>query len=144
MGEWHYLADGSVFGTDGLRPQSAARRGTLHAKLSRADDDGRIVLLANRHESETDDPLGLSRPEFDADPYQTTPSAIRFNTRKSVEQSQVGLAWERRLGGGHRIELMGYGGQRELVQYQAIVPGAQTPPAAAARWIRAETPTRSP
>jgi iron complex outermembrane recepter protein len=128
VGEWHYLADASAFGTDGLRPQSAARRGTLHAKLSRADDDGRIVLLANRHESKTDDPLGLSRAEFDADPYQTTPGAIRFNTRKSVEQSQVGLAWERRLGGGHRIELMGYGGQRELVQYQAIVPGAQTPP----------------
>jgi iron complex outermembrane receptor protein len=128
VGEWHYLADASAFGTEGLRPQSAARRGTLHAKLSRADEDGRIVLLANRHESETEDPLGLSRAEFDADPFQTTPNATRFNTRKSVRQSQLGLAWERRLGGGHRIELMGYGGQRDLMQFQAIAPGAQSPP----------------
>jgi iron complex outermembrane receptor protein len=128
VGQWHYLADASAFGTEGLRPQSAARRGTLHAKLSRADDDGRIVLLANRHESDTEDPLGLSRAEFDADPYQTTPNATRFNTRKNVRQSQLGLAWERRLGGGHRIELMGYGGQRDLMQFQAIAPGAQTPP----------------
>jgi iron complex outermembrane recepter protein len=127
VGQWHYMADASAFGTEGLRPQSSARRGTLHVKLSRADEDGRIVLLANRHESDTEDPLGLSRAEFDADPHQTTPGATRFNTRKSVEQSQLGVAWERRLGGGHRIELMGYAGQRELTQFQAIVPAAQTP-----------------
>jgi len=127
VGAWSYTADLSVFGTDGIRPQSAAQRGTAHAKLARSSEDGRIVLLANRHVSDTQDPLGLSRAEFDADPRQTTPGALRFDTRKSVQQNQVGLAWEHRLGGGHRLELMGYAGTRELMQYQAIVPGAQVP-----------------
>jgi iron complex outermembrane receptor protein len=127
VGQWNYTADVSSFGTEGLRPQSQAQRSTAHAKLSRATDDGRIVLLANRHVSDTEDPLGLSRAEFNANPDQTTPNALSFNTRKSVRQSQLGLAWEHRLGGGHRVELMGYAGQRDLVQYQAIAPGAQTP-----------------
>lgn len=128
VGAWSYIADLSAFGTEGTRAQSAAQRGTAHAKLARGTDDGRIVLIANRHVSDTQDPLGLSRAEFNADPYQTTPGALRFDTRKSVQQNQVGLAWEHRLGGGHRLELMGYAGTRELTQYQAIVPGAQVPP----------------
>ncbi|HEV8312190.1 MAG TPA: TonB-dependent receptor [Burkholderiaceae bacterium] len=127
-GAWNYSADLSAFGTEGLRPQSAAQRDTAHVKLSRGYDGGRIVLIANRHISSAQDPLGLSRAEFDADPDQTTPAASRFDTRKSVQQSQLGVAWEHALGGGHRVEAMAYGGHRELVQYQAIVPAAQAAP----------------
>jgi iron complex outermembrane receptor protein len=58
---------------------------------------------------------------------QTTASAINFNTRKSVAQTQLGLAFEQALGGGHKLELMGYGGQRQVVQYQSIATGAQVP-----------------
>jgi len=28
------------------------------------------------------------------------------------------------LGNGHKLELMGYSGQRQVVQYQSIAPGA--------------------
>lgn len=130
-GQWRYALDVSSFHTDGLRVQSAANRDSVYLKLARPYEGGRVVLLANRQISFAQDPLGLSRAEFDADPQQTTPNATLFNTRKPVQQSQAGLAWEHALGGGHRLELMGYAGQRALMQYQAIPPAAQGAPGSA-------------
>lgn len=130
-GSYHFNVDASTFSTQGLRPQSAAQRDTAHLKLSRPYDGGRVVLVANRQVSDALDPLGLSRAEFDADPYQTTPAATQFNTRKSVQQTQLGLAWTHALEDGHSLQLMGYGGQRALVQYQSIPPSAQVAPGAA-------------
>ncbi|WP_236581475.1 TonB-dependent receptor family protein [Hydrogenophaga sp. BPS33] len=124
---WSYTLDAGKFATDGERPQSAASRSTGNLKLSRAHEGGRTVLVLNRQSSQALDPLGLTRAEFDANPRQTTGAATQFNTRKSVSQTQVGLAWEQALGGGHRLELMGYGGQRAVRQFQAIPSGAQIP-----------------
>jgi iron complex outermembrane recepter protein len=124
---YRYTLDVSRFATDGARAQSAAERSMANVKLSRAYDDGRVVLVFNRQFGDAQDPLGLTRAEFDADAGQTTPTALQFNTRKSVAQSQLGLAWEHRLGGGHRLELMGYGGTRAVTQYQAIAASAQAP-----------------
>ena len=122
---WSYALDVGKFETDGARAQSAADRTTANMKLSRAHDGGRTVLLFNQQRGFALDPLGLSRAEFDADDRQTTPAAIQYNTRKSVSQRQLGLAWDQALGGGHKIELMGYGGNRQVVQYQSIPTGAQ-------------------
>lgn len=124
----HYGLDVSSFSTDGLRPQSAADRSTANLKLSRPYDDGRVVVLFNRLSDGALDPLGLSRAEFDADPYQTTPTARSFNTRKSTSQTQLGVAWQHRLGSGHSMEWMAYGGERAVVQFQAIPVGTQQAP----------------
>lgn len=124
---WSYALDVSGFATDGTRPQSAADRSTANMKLSRQHDGGRTVLVFNRHSSSALDPQGLSRAEFDANPDQTHAGALSFNTRKTVSQTQLGLAFEQALGHGHKLELMGYGGQRQVVQYQSIATGAQVP-----------------
>ena len=124
---WSYALDVSGFATDGTRPQSAADRSTANMKLSRSHEGGRTVLVFNRHSSSALDPQGLSRAEFDANPDQTNAGALSFNTRKTVSQTQLGLAFEQALGGGHKLELMGYGGQRQVVQYQSITTGAQVP-----------------
>jgi iron complex outermembrane receptor protein len=124
---WSYAVDLSRFETDGTRPQSAADRNTANLKLSRPHEGGRTVLVFNRHSSFALDPQGLSRAEFDANPDQTHAGALSFNTRKTVSQTQLGLAFEQALGHGHKLELMGYGGQRQVVQYQSIATGAQVP-----------------
>lgn len=124
-GETGYLLDVTGFGTEGLRPQSAARRDTAHLRLSGGEGDSRWVLVASHLDSRADDPLGLTRAQFDADPYQTTAAASSFDTRKSVRQTQLGLAASHRLAPGHRVELMGHVGQREVLQFQAITPAAQ-------------------
>lgn len=124
---WSYTLDVGKFATDGARPQSAAHRSTANAKLSRAHDGGRTTLVFNRQSAFALDPQGLSRTQFDANPEQTAPQPILFNTRKSVSQTQAGLAWDQALGNGHKVELMGYAGQRRVIQFQSIPPGNQNP-----------------
>lgn len=124
---WSYALDLSGFGTEGTRPQSSADRSTANMKLSRPHEGGRTVLVFNRHSSSALDPQGLTRAELDANPQQTSAAAQKFNTRKTVSQTQLGLAFEQALGGGHKLELMGYGGQREVVQFQSISETSQTP-----------------
>jgi iron complex outermembrane receptor protein len=122
---WSYALDVGKFATDGLRPQSAADRTTTNAKLSRAHEGGRTTLVFNRQTAFALDPQGLNRAQFDANPERTAPQPIQYNTRKSVSQTQAGLAWDQALGGGHKLELMAYAGQRAVLQYQSIPPGAQ-------------------
>jgi iron complex outermembrane receptor protein len=122
---WSYALDTGRFETDGLRPHSAANRSTTNAKLSRVHEGGRTVLVFNRQTAFALDPQGLSRAQFDSDPEQTAPQPIDFNTRKSVSQTQAGIAWDQSLGGGHKLELMGYAGQRRVWQFQSIPPVAQ-------------------
>ncbi|WP_300556582.1 TonB-dependent receptor [Limnohabitans sp. Rim8] len=125
---WSYALDVSRFATDGARPQSAADRTNANLKLSRPHEGGRTVLVLNQHNSFALDPQGLTRAELSANPLSTNSAATTFNTRKSVAQTQLGLAFEQALGGGHKLELMGYGGQRQVVQFQSITTGAQVPP----------------
>ncbi len=124
---WSYSLDTGRFATDGLRPQSAAHRSTTNVRLSRAHEGGRTVLLLNRQSAFALDPQGLNRAQFNADPTQTAVQAINFNTRKSVSQTQVGLAWDESLGGGQRIEWLAYAGQRRVIQFQSIPPTSQDP-----------------
>nr|MCU0763495.1 TonB-dependent receptor [Hydrogenophaga sp.] len=125
---WSYALDAGKFSTDGARPQSEAHRSTGNVRLSRAHEGGRTTLVFNRQSANALDPQGLSREQFDANPGQTAPQPITFNTRKTVSQTQAGLAWEQRLGNGHRVELMGYAGERSVLQFQSIPPGAQGAP----------------
>lgn len=120
-----YTLDTSQFETDGFRPQSAAERSSANVKLTLpvvgGAGEGRWTLVANRLRApDSLDPLGLSRVEFNANPYQTTPAALQFNTRKSVQQDQLGLAHEKRLDAQQRIELLAYAGQRQVQQFQSI------------------------
>jgi hypothetical protein len=57
------------------------------------------VLVANALDQPAQDPLGLTRAQFDADPWQTNPLALpqdapgqadRFDTRKDTAQTQAG------------------------------------------------------
>ena len=124
---WSYTLDVGKFATDGARPQSAADRSTANAKLSRRHEGGRTTLVFNRQSAFALDPQGLSRLQFDAGTPLTTPQAIQFNTRKSVSQTQAGVAWDQALGNGHKVELMGYAGQRRVIQFQSIPVANQNP-----------------
>lgn len=124
---WSYTFDVGKFATDGLRAQSAADRSTANVKLSRAHEGGRSVLVFNRQTGFALDPQGLTRAELQANPGQAAPNALVFNTRKSTAQSQLGFALEQALGGGHRLEWMGYGGTRRVVQFQSVPVAAQGP-----------------
>ena len=115
---------------DGFRPHSAAQRGLAHVRLGWRDADDRVTVIAGAFEQPADDPLGLSRAQFEADPRQTTPQATQFDTRKSARQQQAGLSWQRRFDEGALREgrLAVYTGSRSVVQWLAIAPATQANP----------------
>jgi iron complex outermembrane recepter protein len=123
-GQWgplNAIGDLSRFQTDGYRDHSAARRDHLNAKLRyRLNPDTSLTLVANSlRQPETEDPLGLDRAMFESDPRQVHPNALLFNTRKTVNQDQVGTTLSHRLGQG-RLEATLYGGERFVEQFLAI------------------------
>ncbi|WP_411877653.1 TonB-dependent receptor domain-containing protein [Polaromonas sp. YR568] len=128
-GSLGYTLNASRFGSDGFRAHSAAQRDLANARLDwQLANGGQFTLVANHVDSRADDPLGLSRTQFDTAPQGADPSATQFNTRKTVRQTQLGLVYEQPLGGGNRLRAMVYQGQRATVQYQAIPVAAQLSP----------------
>ncbi|KPF44711.1 iron transporter [beta proteobacterium AAP51] len=120
-------ASASQLQLDGFRPQSEARRTLGQLRLGYTGARDRVTLLLSHHEQNAQDPLGLSRAQFNENPRQTTPQALQFNTRKTVQQTQGGLRWRRAFDEGALREatLAVYSGQRAVVQWLAIAPGTQ-------------------
>jgi iron complex outermembrane receptor protein len=124
-----YVISYSRFHTDGYRDHSETERRLGNAKLTWRDDDNKFTLVANSVAlPEAQDPLGLTRAQFGANPRGVDASALTFDTRKSVNQSQGGLTWERRLGADDSLQLMGYGGHRGTEQFQSIPVATQASP----------------
>ena len=128
-GRFQYNLSATRFDTDGYRDHSAARRTGLNGKLRyNASEDTRLSLILNSVDMpDTQDPLGLTRAQFQANPRQAGTGALEFNTRKSVEQQQGGLVLEHRLDAVHSFKLAGWTGSRETVQFQSIPVATQTP-----------------
>lgn len=125
-----YNLDVTRFETGGWRAHSAAERNSANAKLSRVFGGGaRLSLLANRVDiPHAQDPLGLTREQFEDDPRQVAAVARQFNTRKSVEQQQAGAIWEQAFAGGHSVRVLAYSGQRDVEQFLAIPVATQNNP----------------
>ncbi len=121
------LLDVSRFETDGSRDHSAARRTHLNGKLvARPDADTKITALLNLYDQpHAQDPLGLTRAQFNANPRQAPDVANTFNTRKSVVQNQWGLVLERQLGSADSVRARAYGGTRALTQYLSFSGAAE-------------------
>ncbi len=124
------VADFSNFSSNGTRPQSASRRESSNIKLDWfADSDSKATVVANKIKVPLAlDPLGLTRSEFAANPDQTSAAAVQFNTRKTFEQSQLGLVLEHRLSSRQQLRAMVYGGNRQVRQFQSIPVATQTAP----------------
>lgn len=120
-GSLGYVLSAGRLSTNGFREHSAAEREGANVRLDWAlDDDRKLTLLANTMSVEAQDPLGLSRAQFDVAPRSADASANTFNTRKTVRQSQVGAVYDHRLNADNQLRLMLYGGDRATTQYQAI------------------------
>lgn len=129
VGEWNWNLDAVHFQTDGFRDHSAAQRTGFNGKarwhLAR---DTRVTFVANAVDMpQVQDPLGLKRAEWEANPKQASPAALQFDTRKSVNQQQVGAIIEQRLNEVHSLKLTTWGGQRSTEQFQSIPPAVQAP-----------------
>ncbi|VWX58100.1 putative iron outer membrane receptor [Burkholderiales bacterium 8X] len=126
-----YLFSASRFETDGYREHGEARRDIVNGKMGIALDDGsKLTLILNSVKLYAQDPLGLTPSEY-AQNRRGATLATQFDTRKTVDQSQAGLLYERRIDASNDLRLMVYGGARQTWQYQSIPPSAQVSPTSA-------------
>lgn len=131
QGAWNWNLSATNFETDGYRDHSAARRMGFNGKVKfKATADTRITLVANAVDMpDVQDPLGLTRAEYEQNPRQASPAALQFNTRKSVDQQQVGAILEHRVNEVHAVKVTTWAGQRGTEQFQSIPVFVQTSPA---------------
>jgi iron complex outermembrane receptor protein len=129
-GAFGYVASASRFTSDGYRDHSAVERTLGNVKLTLApDNDSRFTLVANSLSLPTaEDPLGLTRAQFEADPRSVDPAATNFNTRKTVDQLQGGLIYERRIDTNHSLRALVYSGDRSTDAFQSIPTAPQANP----------------
>ena len=122
-----YNVDVSHFRTSGYRDHSAARRESGNAKIGWAiDDDRKLTLVLNAVDIPgAQDPLGLTRAQYKANPRQVASVADSFDTRKSADQQQAGLIYEQRIDATNSLRVMGYYGQRSVTQYLSIPVATQ-------------------
>ena len=125
-----YLASASEFTTDGYRDHSAAERRLGNAKLTwKPDPSSKLTFVANYLDlPKAQDPLGLTRAQFDANPRGVDPSAVSFNTRKTVSQTQAGAIYERGFDAVNSLRLLVYDGHRDTEQFQSIPVAPQASP----------------
>ena len=120
----------SYFHTDGFRDHSEARRESFNTKLGwQLSQASKLTLVLNSFSSpDTQDPLGLTREQFDDKPSQASAVATQFNTRKSADQTQGGAIYDYKISDTQSVRVLGYYGERNVEQYLAIPAATQGNP----------------
>ncbi len=130
-------ANVSYLQVEGFRPQSSAERTLGNVRLAWDGASDRVVLVLNAVNQPALDALGLTRDQFNADPYQTTSVALpqdapgqanRFNTRKNSSQDQGGLSWRHSFDGTWGLsqsQVSLFSGRRSVTQWQSIPVATQ-------------------
>ena len=130
-GAFGITASASRFATDGYRRHGAAERVLGNVKFAWAPRGGatRLGVVVNHVAlPSAQDPLGLTRAQFDADPRGVDTAALAFDTRKSMRQTQAGITLDQRLGSAGRLQGVVYAGRRTTEQFQSIPVAVQAAP----------------
>ncbi len=125
-GDVNYTVSASRFTTHGFRDHSSAQKNLGNAKLGvRIDDVSTLTLLFNSVHVEAQDPGGLTAEQWKNNPRQVASNVSLYDARKTVDQTQAGLHYQRQMSENDDLSVMMYAGERETTQYQSIPKSAQ-------------------
>ncbi len=124
-----FILNRSHFETDGYREHSGAILDKSFAKLTLYPDDLSKLSLSfsQLDQNDTQDPQGLTWQQVQTDRRAAAPSALAFNTRKTVDHQQLALNYERSFAAGTWQSTL-YSGTRRVIQYQSIPVAVQANP----------------
>lgn len=121
-----YVISSSYFDTDGYREHSGAEKVLNNAKLSwNLDDGSKINWVTNYVKIHADDPQGLTREQWNANPKQVNDADNTYKIRKDIEQTQTGVTWSKPINDKNELYAMAYLGNRQVTQYQSIPKSTQ-------------------
>lgn len=109
----------SNFEIDGFRPHSDADRQLGNFRLEWSGAGDKLNLVLNGQHQRANDPLGLA---YGANPKSVTANALTYNTRKTIDQTQLGSSWTHRVGEGSALastRVTAYVGARSVFQMQS-------------------------
>ncbi|MRS21243.1 TonB-dependent siderophore receptor [Enterobacteriaceae bacterium RIT692] len=125
-GDVNYTVSASRFTTHGFRDHSSAQKNLGNAKLGvRIDDVSTLTLLFNSVHVDAQDPGGLTAEQWKDNPRQVASNVTLYDARKTVDQTQAGLHYQRQMSENDDLSVMMYAGERETTQYQSIPKSAQ-------------------
>ncbi|HVU81606.1 MAG TPA: TonB-dependent receptor [Rhodanobacteraceae bacterium] len=129
-GDFGYNFDLSDFNTGGYRRHSQAERINGNAKFDfRVGKGGKLTVVLNTVSlPQALDPQGLAWAQYRADPRQGAPSALQYDTRKSVHQWQGGAVYTQQLDAHQSVRALVYYGQRGVQQFLSVPVAAQKNP----------------
>jgi iron complex outermembrane recepter protein len=121
-GTLNYVIDAVHFQTDGYRFHSKAERDNFNAKAKFAFSETRsFTLVANVIETPfIQDPMGLTEAQLLANRSQASPAALIYDTRKSLDQEQIGAIYDDQFSSEDTLSSTIYGGHRATTQFQSI------------------------
>lgn len=129
-GPFDYNVDFTHFQTNGYRDHSRAQRESGNAKLGwQLGEHRKLTLVLNTFNlPSAQDPQGLTPAQFKQNPRQGSTPSVPYNTRKSVSQQQGGLIYDDNITDNSSLRVMGYYGQRRVLQFLSVPKGAQSSP----------------
>ncbi|NDA33233.1 MAG: TonB-dependent receptor [Betaproteobacteria bacterium] len=115
------ILDFSDFSIDGYRRHSAAARKQIQGvyRYQWGEATQLRVLAQLWDQPYAKDPAGLSLEQLRLDPRQAGTNTVERNVRKQTSQDQLGLAVDHRLSDAMDLNVYGYIGTRDNLQYLA-------------------------
>jgi iron complex outermembrane receptor protein len=113
-----YLISISNFSTDGFRQNGETDKNQATLKLStKINEDTKITILGNWFDQRSQDPQGLNKVLFDANPRSAPVASLETKARVIRNNTQLGFNLEHNLNANNTINLMAYTGHRYNSQY---------------------------
>ena len=125
---FNYNIDLSHLESNGYRAHSAVRKDLFNAKLGiQLNENAKLTIIATDLDQPiSQDPQGLSKSSWLADPKQVVAKTNVFNTRVSKSQTQFGAKLDYDLDNNNTLNFMVYGGNRDNLQYQSTFANAKS------------------
>ncbi|HSD61245.1 MAG TPA: TonB-dependent receptor, partial [Burkholderiales bacterium] len=121
-GRANYIASASKFETDGYRQWSGAEKEQFNGKVNFGlDNGGTLGVVFNYLDQPNNlDPLSLTAEQVAVNPKQAQASALQFQTRRNLDNTQGGLVYEQALTPHDSLRVMAYLGARSNEQFLSI------------------------
>ena len=126
-GRVNAVASTSYMTTDGYRDRSSSERYLTNAKFGiKIDDRATLTISASYLDQPLDqDPGVLTAAQVAQNRRQSNPNSTSADTRRSLDNKQIGVVYDRQISATDSFRAMVYGGERNNIGYLFIagVPG---------------------